>query len=182
MAMTMTEREMLVKTLQDAEADLRRKITNVELRQVDVDRAEAAYADAVEKQAVVQNTCDWLRERLRELPEARLRALPDEPAQEAATAPPSEPASNPAAQLAPAPVGTLFGRPMPEVTNTGLCIRALEQIGQAATTKEVREKIRELGHELNQGQVRGSLKYLAGRRNSPVENPEPGIWLLRRAS
>ncbi len=62
--MELTEREMLVKTLQDAEADLRKKTTYVELRMTDVDKAQAALEEALEKQVMVQNTCDWLRERI----------------------------------------------------------------------------------------------------------------------
>jgi hypothetical protein len=172
--MELTEREMLVKTLQGAEADLRKKTTNVELRLEDVNRAQAAYEDAISKQVMVQNTCEWLRERLRD--------LPDEPGEEAIAATvTSRPTAAPATKSASALAGTLFGKPIPEITNTGLCLRALEQIGKSATTKEVREQIGDLGHALNQGQVRGALKYLAGRHDSPVENPEPGVWLLQRS-
>lgn len=153
-----------------AEADLKKANTNVDLRRADVDRAQAAYADAREQQAKMQATCDWLRERLGDHRE------------EATVVPDSGPTPAATSKPALAPTGMLFGKPMPEVTNTGLCLRALEQLGKSATTKEIREKIRELGHELDQGQVRGSLKYLASRRNSPVENPESGVWLLRRSS
>lgn len=189
-AMELTEREMLVKTLQDAEADLRKKTTYVELRMTDVDKAQAALEEALEKQVMVQNTCDWLRERINDFPDERDReakaALTPRPALEpimesevsAGTAPADVPPGT--AQKGPASAGVLFGKPIPEVTNTGLSLRALEQIGTTATTTEIREKISESGHVLSQSQVRGALKYLAGRHDAPVENPEPGVWRLRR--
>ncbi len=155
-----------------AEADLRKANTNVELRQADVERAQAACTEAREQLAMMEATCAWLRDRLRELP-----AEDDAVVAEAAEPTPAE-----ATKPAPAPAGTLFGKPMPEIPNTQLCLRALEQIGKPATTREVRDKVRESGHQLDQDQVRGSLKYLAGRKDSLVENPEPGVWLLRKDS
>ena len=166
----MTTTAMYTEMLREAEADLRKASTNVELRQADVDKAQAAYASAREQHAKMQATCEWIRERLRDRPE------------EAASAAAAQPTLAAAANPVPAPTGTLFGKPMPEVTNTSLCVRALEQLGTSATTKEVREQIRKDGHELSQGQVRQTLKYLADRKNPPVENPEPGVWLLARSA
>lgn len=163
--MTMTA--MYTQMLEDAEADLRKANMNVELREQDVQRAQTAHVAAREQQAKMQATCDWLRERLRDLPE------------EAATAPAPQPTPAPIAKPAAASTGTLFGRPVPEVTHAELCRNALEHLGKSARTREIREQIREFGHELDQGQVRSALKYLARRRGSGVENPEPGVWLLR---
>jgi hypothetical protein len=168
----MTTAEKYGDLLAVAEADLRRANTNVEVREADVARAQAACAEARDQQAKMRATCDWLRERLSE--------VSDEEAAVDSQAAQPEPAPAQVTKSVPVPSGTLFGKPIPEVTNTGLCLRALEQLGKPATTREIREKVRELGHQLDQDQVRGSLKYLAGRKDSWVENPEKGVWLLRR--
>jgi hypothetical protein len=170
MVMGMTATDIYDSMLAAAEGDLRKANTNVELREADLARVRAAHDDALEQQAKMEATVAWLRE--------RARGQSEEPAVIQA----AQPVFASAPDVTPTPGGTLFGKPMPEVTNTGLCLRALEQLGKPATTKEIREKIRELGHELGQDQVRGSLKYLAGRGDSPVENPETGVWLLRRGS
>jgi hypothetical protein len=167
----MTTAEKYGDLLAAAEADLRKANTNVEVREADVARAQAAYADAREQQTKMQATCDWLRERMHEVSGEEATVL----------APAAETAPAHVTKSVPGPSGTLFGKPMPEVTNTGLCLRALELLGKPATTREIRAKVRELGHELDQDQVRGSLKYLAGRKDSPVENPEMGVWLLQRS-
>ncbi len=176
----MNKIEMYSEALKEAEADLKKANMNVELRQADVDRAQAACADAREQQAKIQGTCDWLRERLRDQPDEeaavasapRLASLPATPAAK----------SVPGLTAPSASHGMLFGKPMPEVTNTGLCLRALEQLGKPSTTKEVREQIERDGHKLDQGQVRGTLKYLAGRKDAQVENPESGVWVFRPTS
>jgi hypothetical protein len=155
-----------------AETDLRKAATNMELRQADVDRAQAAYGEAREQLARMEATCAWLRDR-----------LPEVPAEEdAVVAEAAEPKPADVTKPASTPTGTIFGKPMPEVTNAQLALRALEQIGKPATTREVRQKIREFGHERDQEKVRGSLKYLAGRKDGLVENPEPGVWRLRKES
>lgn len=153
-----------------AEADLRKAYTNAELRQADVERAQTAYAEARDQLAKMEATCGWLRDRVQEPP-----IEDDAVVAEVPSPPPAE-----TAKPALVPAGTLFGKRMPEITNTQLCLRALEQIGKPATTKEVRMKVREFGHQLDQDQVRGSLKYLAGRKDGLVENPESGVWRLRK--
>ena len=75
----------------------------------------------------------------------------------------------------------LFGKPMPEVTLTQLCVDALERFGRPANTKQVREKLARDGHEYGQGQVRATLKYLSTKPNAPVECIKPGVWQLREA-
>ena len=61
MSMNMTA--MYAQMLEEAEADLRKANTNVELREDDMRTAQAAHAAAREQQAKMQATCDWLRER-----------------------------------------------------------------------------------------------------------------------
>src|SRR5580693_10073497 len=127
---------------------LRKANTNVELREEDMRTAQAAHVAAREQQAKMQATYDWLHERLRDLPE------------EVAATPAAAPTPTPVTKPAPAPTGTLVGKPLPEVTHAELSHRALKHLGKSVTTKQVREQIREFGHELDQQQVRSSLKYL----------------------
>jgi hypothetical protein len=156
--------------LEAAEADFRKALTNVELKESELARAHAAHAQAQEQLARMEATCAWLRERAQELSTEDDAGAVEAP----------ESVSAEAAKPGAAPTRKRFGKPVPEITNSDLCVRALEQIGKAATTRDVREKIREFGYELDQEQVRGSLKYLAGRKDGIVQNPQPGVWLLRK--
>jgi hypothetical protein len=75
-----------------------------------------------------------------------------------------------------------FGRPVPETANTDLCFRALETFGRPATTREIRDRVVQAGHDLEVGQVRGAMRYLARKSTSPVETtPGSGLWRLRDA-
>jgi hypothetical protein len=72
---------------------------------------------------------------------------------------------------------TRFGRPVSEEANTDLCLRVLASFGRPASTKEVRDRLARDGHDLNTDQVRGSLKYLARKKEPQVETATgSGVW------
>jgi hypothetical protein len=77
------------------------------------------------------------------------------------------------------PPGLRFGRPIPDMPNTNRCLSALEQIGRPASNAEIREWLRRDGHDLEQWQVRGSMKHLAKKKPPVVESIRPGVWRLR---
>jgi hypothetical protein len=98
-----------------------------------------------------------------------------------APAAPAEPAE-PTGQ-APASAATRFGRPVPEVTNTDLTLRVLEDLGRPASTTEIRERLAGDGHELSQTQVRSTLKYLARKPAYGVTTePGSGVWRINRSA
>lgn len=126
-------------------------------------RAAAAAADAdaaVDHEKAMQAVLAWVEQQ--------------------ATEPASPP--EPAAQ-APPPVATRFGRPVPEVTQTELTLRVLEDLGRPASTKEIRDRLARDGHVLSQNQVRSTLKYMARKPDSPVETETgSGVWRLSRSA
>lgn len=122
-------------------------------------RAEAAQADAAAKKEHLKEmraVVEWVR--------ARSEAQP-----------PAEPAASPQDATA-----TRFGRPIPEISNTDLSLQGLEKLGRTASTREISDQVKRDGHDLSPAQVRGALKYLAKKPNSPVETtPGSGLWRLR---
>lgn len=123
-------------------------------------RAEAAQADATvaaQRAKEMRAVLEWLR----------AQSEPQTP---------TEPSG-----VAQGQPGTRFGRPVPETSNTDLALRALESFGRPATTKEIRSRLAQDGHILNHEQVRGALKYLAGKKHdAPVATtPGSGLWQLR---
>jgi hypothetical protein len=78
---------------------------------------------------------------------------------------------------------TRFGRPIPEVSTTELCFRALESFGRAVSAKQIRERLAADGHEFTQTQVRGALKYLSTKKPPLVETSiGSGVWRLTKAA
>jgi hypothetical protein len=183
----------LTQMVMEAEADLRNADSEVELTQAEIERAQEANAAARQRQANMRATYDWLSQRLKDHPDDKPSTAVGEltptkvtqpeprvklPESERAQTPESDPVAE--ARIAPS-TRKVFGKPVPEVTLSSLTVEALEQLGRAATTAEVRLKLQENGHQYDQGQVRHSLKYLARKQSSGVENPRVGIWQLRRS-
>lgn len=77
---------------------------------------------------------------------------------------------------------TRFGKPVPEVAQTELCLRMLKNLGRTAATKEIRDRLARDGHEFSVDQIRGTLKYLSGKTPPQVvTKPGSGVWRLRTA-
>jgi hypothetical protein len=99
---------------------------------------------------------------------------------------PAEPQIPAPAELAQGPQTrprTMFGKPVPEVTVTELCLGALESFGRQASTKQIRERLKAEGHELTQTQVRGAMKYLLSKKPPMVETSKgTGVWRLSKAA
>jgi hypothetical protein len=166
--------------LQKAEEDLQAARANVSLTEAEIERARLANVAAIEQLTHMEATCEWLRQLLRDHPEEPVGTQTAEPK----SAPAGEQAASSPVQgrdEAPAPVPVLFGKPVPEVTQTDLCLYALERLDRPVTTKEIREFLQKEDHQFSQAQVRSTLKYLANRRKpSLVESTQPGVWRLRR--
>jgi hypothetical protein len=155
--------------LAKAEADLRAADADVEITQAELEKATAANAAAIERQANMRATREWVRQ---------LRPSGEPVA-------PGAPATRPAPARTPAAAGTtrkLFGKDMPVTPLTQLSMETLEKLNRSASTKQVRESLARDGHEYSQSQVRGALKYLAGKKNPPIESTKPGVWRLRRVN
>jgi hypothetical protein len=184
----------LTQMVAEAEVDLRKADSEVELTQAEIERAQEANAAARQRQANMRATYDWLRQRLKDHPDDKPSASVAEPTPTEVKQPEPQvklPESERAQKSKSAPVADariapstrkVFGKPVPEVTLSSLTLEALEQLGRAATTAEVRLKLRENGHPYDQGQVRHSLKYLTRKQSSGVENPRVGVWQLRRSA
>jgi len=160
--------QLWTQVLEKAEADLRAADADVEVTQADMERAVAANAMAVERQAHLRATREWVRQ--------QARAPSGEPASPYTR--PTQPTAPPG--LAdPAKPRKLFGKDMPATPLTQLSMETLEKMGRSASTKQVRESLARDGHEYSQSQVRAALKYLAGKKNPPIESTKPGVWRLR---
>jgi hypothetical protein len=175
----------LTQMLREAEADLRKADSEVELTQAEIQRAQEANAAARQRQANMRATYDWLSQRLKDHSDDDLSASVAESTspqvKQTASIPAQESDSAVVADSQVAPTSKrVFGKPVPQVTLSSLTEEALEKLGRAATTREVRIKLQEDGHQYDQDQVRHALKYLARKKSSPVENPKLGVWQLRR--
>ena len=165
--------------LQKAEDDLQKATDRVELKQAEMERARVALADALEHQTKMQAAHEWVRQALQDQPEESEQAERTEPIsvsgpQESIPGFSQDQAES--SNLIPA----RFGKPVPEVSQTELCLYALNRLDRAVTTAEVREFLQQEGHDYNQAQIRATLKYLANRRKpSLVDNIQPGVWRLR---
>jgi hypothetical protein len=129
-------------------------------------RAAAAVADAnaaVAHEEATHKTVAWIQQQTTE------PAAPVERTEQA--------------DRVPAPTATRFGRPVPEVPQTELCRRVLEDLGRPASTREIRDRLARDGHELSQSQVRSTLKYMARKPSFGVETETgSGVWRLQRSS
>lgn len=174
----------LTQMLREAEADLRKADSEVELTQAEIERAQEANAAARQRQADMRATFDWLRQRLKDHPDdlsASVAESTSTQVKQTASIPAQESDSAVVADSQVAPTSRkVFGKPVATVTLSSLTQEALEKLGRAAKTSEIRIKLLEDGHQYDQDQVRHALKYLARKKSSPVENPQPGVWQLRR--
>src|SRR6266568_449861 len=139
--------------------------------EADLKEAEAASGAAQSRAAAAQADADAARERVREM-----RAVWDwlqlhnQP-----TAQPTQ------ADRTETPPATRFGRPVPEVAQTDLCLEVLASLGGTGTNKQIRARLARDGHDVTLDQVRGTLKYLSRKTPPPVETDAgSGLWRLRR--
>ena len=81
------------------------------------------------------------------------------------------------------PPATRFGKPVPELAQTDLCLRALENLGGTATNKQIRDRLVRDGHDVDLDKVRSTLKYLSRKKPPPVQTDVgSGLWRLRHAN
>lgn len=160
--------QLWAQVLEKVEADLRAADADVEVTQADMERAVAAHAVAVEQQAHMRATHEWVRQQARD--PSGVPAL--------SHTPPAQPILPPGL-AAPVKPRKLFGKDMPATPLTQLSMETLEKMGRSASTKQVRESLARDGHEYSQSQVRAALKYLAGKKNPPIESTKAGVWRLR---
>jgi hypothetical protein len=138
--------------------------------EADLKEAEAASGAAQSRAAAAQADADAARERVREM-----RAVWDwlqAHDQQAQSPTQTERTDTPPAMR--------FGRPVPEVAQTDLCLQALEDLGGTATNKQVRDRLVREGHDVNLDKVRSTLKYLSRKTPPSVETEVgSGLWRLR---
>ena len=143
-----------------AEADLRAAEVRYEAAHSRAVAAQADEAAELENLNRMRAATDWVR------------GL-DQP-----TVPPSPAAQAERPETQPQ---TRFGKPVPEVALTELCVRALESFGRQASTTQLRERLSVEGHEFTQTQVRGAMKYLSLKKPPIVETSKgTGVWRLSR--
>ena len=63
------------------------------------------------------------------------------------------------------------------VTHSDLCMETLKEFGRPTSSTEIRERLRQRGHEFNAEQTRGTMAYL--HRKQRVTRTAPGVWVLR---
>jgi hypothetical protein len=140
-----------------AEADLRDAENASASAQARAEAAQADAATAAQRAKEMRAVLDWLRA---QQAQPQVRANVTGEAQESQA--------------------TRFGRPVPETSNTDLCLAVLESFGKPATTRQIRDRLVREGHDLTVPQVRGAMRYLARKNSSPVETtPGSGLWRLR---
>jgi hypothetical protein len=162
--------EDVSRVLMEAEADLRQAQADYEEAHSRLAAAQANDDAALERLKEMQTVRDWLeqRDQARRGVQTRMDLAKTE---------------NRAIFEKPGEIVTRFGKPIPEVANTDLCLKVLESFGKPATTKQIRDRLARDGHELSQAQVRGSLKYLSRKKPPPVTTTSgSGLWKLRRPS
>jgi hypothetical protein len=77
----------------------------------------------------------------------------------------------------------LFGRPLPEVTQTELCLRALKERGRSMNARDISTWLANQGILAGDGRpydpvrLRSTLKHLS-RQNKVVQAGKPGLWRL----
>jgi len=139
--------------------------------EADLKEAETASSAAQSRAIAAQADADAARERVREM-----RAVRDWLQLHSPSArPPNQ------AERTETPPQTRFGKPVPEVSQTELCVRALESLGGTATNRQIRDRLARDGNDFNLDQIRGTLKYLSRKTPPPVETDAgSGLWRLRR--
>jgi hypothetical protein len=69
--------------------------------------------------------------------------------------------------------------PKSEVNQSDLCIETLQEFARPASSAEVRERLRQRGHEYDPEQIRATFAYLL--RKERVVRVSPGVWALPSA-
>lgn len=150
--------------LRQAEADLDAAKAELAAAQEQVKAAQERAQSALARTQEMQSVWTWLQRHLQ--PEERVAA--------------ASAASVSAATIRP----TRFGKPVPEVPQTELCLRVLADLGgRSASTKEIRDRLARDGHELSLDQVRATLKYMSKKTPPAVETATgSGIWRLKEGA
>ena len=74
------------------------------------------------------------------------------------------------------------GTPGADETQTDRVLKALADIGRAAMTSEVTDRVNASGDPLSHEKVRSALGYQLRKRPPRVERVRPGVWRLPKAA
>ncbi len=146
--------------VRELEVELKRLELDGEAKRTALERAQSDYEAVMAEQMTVRRMLDWATKKL------PVQAVIGE------------------AKLAPVAMTirahTIRSHGIAEQpTQTDLAIQVLKQLNGRANTAQIRERLEEAGYQYNQTQVRSALKYLAKKKNSPVEATGAGEWRLR---
>jgi DNA topoisomerase IA len=158
----------LAEMIRQAEADLKKADTDVDVTDADVHRAQQANAAAKQRQVNMRATLSWLRQQAEHAEQAEQARIVEPTHVEQALVEEQ------------AVIQERFGKPVPEVKQSDLCLMALEHLGRPSTTTEIREYLQREGYTYDQSQIRSALKYLGRKKSAPVESPRTGVWRLTR--
>ena len=81
-----------------------------------------------------------------------------------------------------ASISAADGAPGAEEAQTDRVLKALTDIGRAAMTSEVTDRVNASGDPLSHEKVRSALGYLLRKRPPRVERVRPGVWRLPKAA
>jgi multidrug resistance efflux pump len=141
--------------VRELEVELKRLDLAMEAKRTALERAQADYDSVLAELATVRRMLDWATKKL------PVPATEDMPTTSAGIQPSTSPTDSP-------------DRP----AQTDLAIHALRQLGGQSSTVQIREVLEEAGYKYDQTQIRSALKYLAKKRNPPVEATGGGTWRL----
>ena len=146
--------------VRELEVDLKRLELDGEAKRTALERAQSDYEAVMAEQTTVRRMLEWAAKKL--------------------------PVQDVSVEAKLAPVRLTVRTPThwqhaaaEQPTQTDLAVQALKQLNGRANTAEIRERLEEAGYQYNQTQVRSALKYLAKKKNSPVEATGAGEWRLR---
>lgn len=140
--------------------------------EADFERAEADLLAAQDQTRVAKEREEHARMRAREMQAVRDWLRTQQAVDEQATKATGSPT-----QLNGSATPMRFGRPVPEVPQTDLCLRVLRNFRRPASTKEVRDRLALEGHEVEVDKVRSSLRYLSTKKPPLVAtNTGTGVW------
>jgi len=152
----------LTEMISQAEADVQERESLVATAEDRVAAAQADAASARDNLNEARIVLAWLRRRHDAQPVAASPAKQDGQSQ-------SQPAMR-------------FGKPVPEVPKLDRCMQALEDLGGAATNKQISKRVLRDGYEIDPDHVRGLLKYASRKKPPPVTTePGSGLWRLQRS-
>jgi hypothetical protein len=164
--------------IRQAEADLKKADANVDVTRADLERAQAAHVAARQQQSNMRATLEWLNHQAEQPKTVESVKSAEIIVEEHRVRPSAVVAVE--HRVRPSAVAERFGRPVPSVKQSDLCLMALEHLGRLSTTTEIREYLQSEGYTFDQDQVRSSLKYLGRKKPALVESPRTGMWRLTR--